>query len=310
MTVTKGTAAGLSLLALALLALVILVANLFGHQLTGLFLASPGLDKVVHAAVYFLVFVSAYSLALRMTGNARKSALIAAAGAVGLSAGDELLQQLAPGRSVELFDLVAGWSGVTLGWLAVSRPPIATAVTAAALAIGAVSYVTYDTHARLIDYSRALRSERAHDFAGAREHYLRALAAGLHTPEVYNGLSWVSVESGVGNPLDAVKYGRLALDMRPEDADMLDTYGWALHHAGRSAEALGYLQRSFAKKPTMFCIHYHLGEVYLALAEPEKAEAHFLAQLRLPETREAAMAARALERTTGTSGSRLKGHAR
>jgi len=305
MTGAIRAAAGLSLLML-----LILVPNLFGPQLNAVFLTSPGLDKVVHVLAYFLVFVTAYWLGLRLTGDARKSALIAATGAVLLSVGDELLQELAPGRNVEFFDLVADWAGVTFGWLAATRPRLGLAVTAGALAIGAASYVTYDTHARLIDYSRALRSERAHDFARAREHYLRALATGLRTSDVYNGLSWVSVESGVGDPLDAVRYGRTALDMQPENADVLDTYGWALHHAGRSAEALDYLQQAFAKKPTMFCIHYHLGEVYLALAQPEKADAHFRQQLALRETREAAMAARALARAIGSSGSGPKGHVR
>lgn len=305
MTTTSRAAAGLSLVIL-----LILGPSLLGRQLNEVFLASPGLDKVVHVLAYFLVFVSAYWLGLRLTGDARKSTLIAAAGAVLLSVGDELVQGLAPGRNVEFFDLVADWAGITFGWLAVARPQIRTAITAGALAIGAASYVTYDTHTRLIDYSRALQSERAHDFVRAREHYLRALASGLRTPDVYNGLSWVSVESGVGDPLDAVRYGRLALDMQPEDADVLDTYGWALHHAGRSTEALDYLQQAFAKKPTMFCIHYHLGEVYLALAQPDKADAHFRQQLALRETREATMAARALARTAGTSGSGLEGRAR
>ena len=46
--------------------------------------------------------------------------------------------------------------------------------------------------------------------------------------------------------------------MSPADADIYDR---ALHHAGRSAEALPYLERAYAAKPNMFCIHYHLREV-------------------------------------------------
>jgi tetratricopeptide (TPR) repeat protein len=75
---------------------------------------------------------------------------------------------------------------------------------------------------------------------------------------------------------------------------MLDTYGWALHHAGRNEEALQYLLNAYERHPTMYCIHYHLGVVYLALSRPEKAREHLERQVRMTGTREAAMATRVL----------------
>ena len=113
------------------------------------------------------------------------------------------------------------------------------------------------------------------------------------------------MESGTGDVRAAVDYAARALAATPRDPDVLDTYGWALHHAGRSREALPLLERAFAGKPRMFCIHYHLGEVYTALGDGTRAEWHFREQIRLfPGGSEARRAEQSLRRrglvVTGT----------
>lgn len=276
------------------IAMVVFAENLFGQQLNAMFLRLPGLDKVLHVLQYLFVFAAVYLLAPRTFLRPRRVLIAGVFGAL-LSIADELLQQLAPGRNLELFDLLADCSGLTLGWVIVAKPIRALALTAGTLAVGLAAYVTYDTHVRLIDYSRALGYERQHDFVRAREYYLRALERGMRTSELYNELGWVEIESGRGDPRKAVEYARTALAMQPGNADILDTYGWALHHAGRSLEALEPLKKAYAAKPTMFCIHYHLGSAYLALGQRDLAEAHFRQQVKLSGTREAVMAARTLE---------------
>jgi Tfp pilus assembly protein PilF len=84
--------------------------------------------------------------------------------------------------------------------------------------------------------------------------------------------------------------------MQPDNADVLDTYGWALHHTGRTTDARNVLERAYAAKPDMFCIHYHLGAVYLAMGDREKAAVHFRRQVERRSTREAARAQEALVR--------------
>jgi VanZ family protein len=277
------------------LAAVVLAENMFGRQLNALFLAHPGLDKILHTVEYLLVFVYVYWVAGSVAPERTRRALIAGSVGVLLSVADELVQQLAPGRSVELFDLAADGAGLTLGWVATVRPTRAVALTATTLALATGLYVAADTRARLFDYSLALRYERNHEFARARTHYLRAIDAGLRGAEIYNGLAWVSVESGVGNPHDSVAYARMALDARPFDADVIDTYGWALLHAGQASEALVYLQQAYAQKPDMYCIHYHLGAAYLAVGQRELAQFHFLRQRERTDAREAALAIKALD---------------
>jgi tetratricopeptide (TPR) repeat protein len=296
---TRKTAA----IGLGVLIAIIAGANLFGVRLNGVFLAMPGSDKVVHLIAYTVAFVCFYRLAASLSASVRTRVTAAVSAGLALSIGDELLQELAPGRNVELFDLIADWAGLTLGWVISVRPAPRIAALACATALGSAVFVAHDTYANLIDYSRAIEAERELDFAGARAHYLSALAKGHRGPDVYNGLAWVTVESG-GSAAEAVGYAETALDSQPDNADYLDTYGWALHRAGRSAEALPYLQRAYAAKPAMYCIHYHLGETYLALGQTAAADEHFRQQASMTGTREAVFAAQALARprAAATSG--------
>ncbi len=209
------------------------------------------------------------------------------------------MQRLVPSRSVEAFDLVANGAGVLLGWTLVARPRRLAAIAAATVALVAGGYVTLDTRSRLADYNRALELERRDDFAGAHKLLRRAFERGLRTPALFNELAWAQVEAGVGNPADAVDFAHRALEMRPDNADILDTYGWALHAAGRHAEALEPLLQAYQRKPDMFCIHYHLGAVYLSLGRRDEAADHFRRQIALPNQKEALLASQALARLEG-----------
>jgi tetratricopeptide (TPR) repeat protein len=282
---------------------VLIAANLVGVELNALFAAAPGADKVVHFLAYAFAFVCVYGMSGRFTNRVTTRVAIATAAGLLLSVGDELLQQLAPGRNVELYDLVADWAGMTLGWVVAVRPARSVAAMATAVSLGAGGFVTHATYVRLIDYSRALRAERNHDFATARNHYLRAVDKGHRTAAIYNGLAWVSVEAGAGDPEESIEYARKALAMDPGNADILDTLGWALQRAGRTDEALPLLTRAYEMNPSMFCIHYHLGQAYLALGRTELAGEHLRKQLALGGTREAGLAAAALERANLVSGS-------
>ena len=299
---TKTAAIGI-----AMVVAILLTANLVGFELNALFLAAPGSDKVVHFFAYAIAFVCIFIVSGGLTRHVTARVSIAAGIGLMLSVGDELLQELAPGRNVEFYDLVADWAGMTMGWVVSVQPPRSLAAVAAALSLSAVGFVTRATYVDLIDYSRALRAERQQDFPTARIHYLRAVDKGHRTAAIYNGLAWVSVEANAGDPAESVQYARKALAMEPGNADVLDTLGWALQRAGRSDEAMPFLTRAFEMKPSMFCIHYHLGQAYLALGRMELAEQHFLRQIALTGTREAGLAATALDFVRARTGSGTAG---
>jgi tetratricopeptide (TPR) repeat protein len=281
-------------LGFAILAALVFSENLFGREFNRLFLLLPGVDKVLHATEYFAISVLIFWLTGRVDHDMRHRAAVACAAGVLLAFADEFTQRLVTDRNFELLDLAANLAGLTLGWVVTARPRLPLAAPAALAALATVGYVAYGTHVQLSDWAKALQHERRFEFAQAREYYLRAIAKGLRNPSVYNELAWVSVEGRAGAPEEAVGYARMAYEAEPGNPDILDTYGWALHHAGRSREALPYLQAAFERNPEMYCIHYHLGATYAALSQPDLAERHFRAQMALQETREARMAAEAL----------------
>jgi tetratricopeptide (TPR) repeat protein len=270
--------------------------NLFDRQLNALFLQFPGIDKVLHTIEYAIVLVYGHWLLGGVTRDARVRAVTAVAAGVTLSLADEGIQHFVAERSVELFDLAADWAGLSLGALVALRPPRRVMVPVAALALATVGYVANDTHRKLGDLAQALTYEHDHEFGKARVHYLRAVASGLRSPNIYNGLAWVTLESGEADPNEALKYAQMAFDQQPGNPDVLDTYGWALHHVGQNEAALANLQEAYKLRPDMYCIHYHLGAVYESLDRPDLAGDHYRRQIELTGTREAAMAARALSR--------------
>ena len=275
---------------------VILSGNLFGDQLNELFLKLPGIDKVLHVVAYAVVVVVIHTLAGRLSLSANARAALAAIAGGLLAIVDESAQRLVAARSVEQMDLVANAAGIILGWTAARRPRRWIAGAAVVFAVGAGSWVTWTTHVKLVEYTRGLAYERQHDFVRAREHFLRALDGGLQTAGLYNELAWSQIEAGVGRPQDAVEFAHRARQMKPGDVDILDTYGWALLHAGRTAEALEHLEKVYAAKPEMFCINYHLAAAYLASGDRDKAAYHFKRQIERRGTREATLAQAALVR--------------
>lgn len=87
-----------------------------------------------------------------------------------------------------------------------------------------------------------------------------------------------------GRSLDeAIDLLQRAVQIRPSEPAYLDSLGWALHRAGRSRDALPYLEDAVQKagereEPG---IREHLGDVFEALGEPERARAEWQAALAL-----------------------------
>jgi tetratricopeptide (TPR) repeat protein len=256
----------------------------------------PGVDKVLHTTAFFSLFLIGHALSRRWWPGGVAPATLAATLAA-LAVADELAQWFQAARHADVADLLAGWAGVAIGWGVVgirSGGTGARALMAAGL-VGA-GLVTAESYLEQRHLVAALRLERAGDFVGARREYRLALDAGVRTSALFNELAWVEIESGIGDATAAVTFAEQALSLAPDDPDVHDTYGWALHHAGRSAAALPFLERAYRASPDMFCIHYHLGEVYLALGQTDKAVEHLRRQLARPDTREAARADEALGR--------------
>jgi tetratricopeptide (TPR) repeat protein len=279
--------------------LMLLVAeNLGGGALNTLLLHLPGVDKVLHFVQSSAIFLVLVALLRRTSLTERSMRALAAGGAVAAAAFDEIQQGLVGGRSVELADVAAAIAGivVAIGLLELrARPKIAAIVVVMGLTAGAG--LTYASYLRTRDYNRGLLAEREGRLDDALRHYQAAVANGVRHPEVYNALAWRMIESGQGDPREAVAFAEHSLALRPGNADTLDTYGWALYRAGRLSDAVSPLEQALAAKPDIYCIHYHLGMVYLDLGRRDDGVRHLRQQIELmPHTEEARLSAELLAR--------------
>lgn len=85
-----------------------------------------------------------------------------------------------------------------------------------------------------------------------------------------NFLGYTKLERGE-DLAQAENYLSRAVSLKPNDAFVLDSYGWLLFKKGQSAKAMKQLERAYAQKPDEAIIIEHLGDVYLALNMREKA---------------------------------------
>jgi tetratricopeptide (TPR) repeat protein len=273
----------------------LVLQRVIGEPLDALVLRLPGIDKPLHFAGFAIMFVVVERLLRGTALRARARILTALAVGAALALSDEGLQSMLPHRHVEVADLAADACGLAAGAALVWRGPIRSRRAVIACAAAAAGALTWTSHLATRDYSYGVLAESRRDYREARRYYLKAFESGVRTPALYNGLGWVEIQSGEGDPHQAVEYATIAMAARPNDPDVLDTYGWALLHAGRPADALPPLLKSLEKKPQMYCIHYHLAETYRRLGRMEDAKRELALQLqRTPHGPDADLAHAAL----------------
>lgn len=92
-------------------------------------------------------------------------------------------------------------------------------------------------------------------------------------PENANALNFVGYTLTEKNERleDAKTYLEKAVKLKPEDAFILDSYGWLLYRTGQRQQAMKHLEKAFAAKPSEGVIAEHLADVYVALSLPMKA---------------------------------------
>ncbi|MFJ1862937.1 hypothetical protein ACIOHA_37220, partial [Streptomyces anulatus] len=84
-----------------------------------------------------------------------------------------------------------------------------------------------------------------------------------------------------GNANNAVKMAEQTLRARPFVA-VHDAYAWALHRAGRDAEALIQAEKALAQGTRSALFHYHRAAVHHALGDPDAARRDLTQALREP----------------------------
>lgn len=141
-------------------------------------------------------------------------------------------------------------------------------------------------------YARALQWERRDDIARAEADFRRILAAEPDSVAALNALGYILADrtTRYQEALEMISRARAAA---PDDAAIIDSYGWVLYRLGRHEEALVELRRAFALHKDAE-IAAHVAEVLWASGRHAEARRWFEQAARIdPENRSLK---RALER--------------
>lgn len=283
---------------------IVLLADLNGGHVQDLSLSHPGIDKLAHFGLHFLLVVALYAIVRRHWPRPRAGRILVTVTGVSVLFGllDEGHQYFIGGRDFDLFDVAANLCGAASGaaLLALLRNK-RSFYRLLATAIPLLSFAAVLTHAQTQTqhFNSGLLLIRTGQYAAAREELLRAVAEGHTSPGLYNELAWLELEHLDLDPAPALSYTTRAVTNEPGNADYLDTHGWALYRNGRYREALDALLKAYALAPDTFYIHYHLGATYSALGREADAVKQLELQLQTSTDTRFGAKARALLQTLG-----------
>jgi tetratricopeptide (TPR) repeat protein len=121
-------------------------------------------------------------------------------------------------------------------------------------------------------FARAVAYDAAKRWPQAEADLKKALELSGEQPTLLNylGYSWVDRRIDVEKGLDLI---RQAVEMRPNDGDIVDSLGWAYYRLGKYNEAVDELERAIDLRPQSWEINDHLGDVYWKVGR--KLEARF-----------------------------------
>ena len=124
--------------------------------------------------------------------------------------------------------------------------------------------------------------ERSGDRPAAVEAFRRVLdLAPDHTPTL-NYLGYMWAEEGE-NLEEAISLIRRAVALEPDNGAYVDSLGWAYFQIGRYQDARGHLEWASRLVPDDATIFEHLGDLYLALDDVERARTSYRQALDLAD---------------------------
>jgi len=98
--------------------------------------------------------------------------------------------------------------------------------------------------------------------------------------QALNNYAYSMVERGINLEISK-EYARKAVEIAPDQAAYLDTYGWILYKLNKPKDALKYIQKSLDIDGSNVEILEHLGDVYLKLKKFDKARETYKKALQI-----------------------------
>jgi tetratricopeptide (TPR) repeat protein len=135
-------------------------------------------------------------------------------------------------------------------------------------------------------YARGIANERAGQWPKAEADFQRALELSPEQPYVLNYLAYTWVEMGL-NLVQARRMLERAVELRPNDGNIVDSLGWALFKLGDIPAAVRWLERAVELEPRNSVINDHLGDAYWMAGRQNEARFQWHRALRMdPEAAE------------------------
>lgn len=116
------------------------------------------------------------------------------------------------------------------------------------------------------------------------EQMKKVLLLNPKDPQALNYLGYSYAEMGI-NLDEALAYLKLAVEIRPNDAFILDSLGWVYYKLKRYDEAVRQLEDAFSLVNDDSTIAEHLGDAYTAQREFKKAVKHYRKALEIDPDR-------------------------
>jgi tetratricopeptide (TPR) repeat protein len=119
-------------------------------------------------------------------------------------------------------------------------------------------------------YARGIANERSDRWPQAEADFQTALRLSPEQPYVLNYLAYTWVEMG-RNLAEARRMLERAVELRPNDGNIVDSLGWALFKLGDIPGAVRWLERAVELEPRNSVINDHLGDAYWAAGRRNEA---------------------------------------
>ncbi len=120
-------------------------------------------------------------------------------------------------------------------------------------------------------YQQGVAYDQAHEWPRAEADFLQALALSPDQPVVLNYLGYAWTEQG-RNLARARQLIERAVELRPNDGAIVDSFGWSLLQGGDKAGAVKVLERAVELDPEDATINAHLGDAYQAAGRRREAQ--------------------------------------
>lgn len=121
-------------------------------------------------------------------------------------------------------------------------------------------------------FARGSCLEQTGNWPAARRDLEKALSLKPDQPDVLNYLGYAQMERGE-NVEAAQEMIARAVEVRPNDAQIVDSMGWALYRTGNYNASLAFMEKAVELLPSDPTVNDHLGDVYWQLGR--KTEARF-----------------------------------